>query len=663
MLVLGAAGWALQLALSPPHIAEVVASQVSSRTGRDLRIQGRLDWRLLPTPAVVAEDLSLANAAWGSQPDMLHVRRSVLRLGLWSLLQGRVHIDSVALEGVELLLETDAKGVGNWDLPQPAKTTTPPGKQGSAVPDVGIDALRLDAVQLALRDGPSGRMHTATLHHLTLERDAQGLALQAEAELRGQRWQASGHLGPIAQWLGNQADWPMQLGLRGAGARIDLKSSLRAGPTPRVAQVEFEAGIDKAEALAPWFGAAGRWPLPLLLKSSLTLSEGSVQADALTLSMAGQTLRGNADFRQGKPWQAQARLSAESLDLRPWLSRSASAGGAPSSRRQQLFDDEPLPIDALPQGNATLELRLAQLLLPGTPPIAAFKADAHLHPGNLKVEPLEFTVAGGQLRGSVTLNTTGAAVPRVKLLIDAAGLSAQTLAYAAGTGSYLSGGHVRLKTDLAMSGRSASALAGSASGELLLSIDDARLGDGAAALGLKLLPQLLSAITLQPQSATATRLECAVMRLPLRNGVAAVQRSIAIETPDLAISASGQIDLRNQTLELAFRPTPKHTLGLNTAQLASLVMAKGPLLDPKLTLDAKGAAGMALSIGAAVASGGMSSLGQSLLKQAGDLHPCQYALTGAVASSSDPGVKAQTSQSSPPPEQALPGLLRKLFKK
>ena len=661
VLLLGVAWLVLQQAFPPQRIAEIVASQVSSRTGREFRIQGRLEWRLLPKPAVIAEDMALANAPWGSRPDMLRIRRGALRLALWPLLRGQVHIDSVVFEGVDLLLETDAMGAGNWDMPQLAKAERAPGDPGPAVQQVGLDALRLDEVQLVFHDGASGRKHAVALQHLTLDRDAQGLALGAEAVLRDQRWQASGHLGAVAQLLANQTDWPMQIALRSAGARIDLTSRLLAGPAPRAARVEFDASIDKTEALAPWLDDAARLPLPLALKSSLALTTGSLQAAPLMLSLAGQTLQGSASVRAGKPWQAQARLSAESLDLTRWLPRSVAAGGAPAAKRQRLFDNKPLPIDSLPQGNATLELRIARLLLPGVPPISALKADARLRPGSLRIEPLAFGVAGGQMRGGITLDTADGAEPKMKVQIDAAGLSAEALARAADAGDYLAGGQVRLKADLAMSGRSASALAGSAHGELLAFMDDARLGDGAALAGLKLLPQLLRAITLQPQAAKSTQVECVVARLPFRNGVAAVQRSIAIETPDLAISAAGQIDLRSETMELVFRPTPKHALGLNTAQLASLVVAKGPLLDPKLTLDAKGAAGLALSIGAAVATGGLSALGQSLLKQGGDLHPCQYALTG-VAPKASPGATLPP-QAPASPEQVFPELLRKLFKK
>ncbi len=667
-LLFGGAWLALQQVFPPQRIADIVAAQVSSRTGRDFRIQGQLDWRLTPKLAVVAEDLTLANAPWGSRPDMLRVRRAAMQLELWPLLQGRVEIDSVTLDGVDVLLETDDKGTGNWQMPQLEKSESRPGSGGGggggeAAQTVDIDKLRLGDVFIAYHDGVSGRKQAITLQQLALDRNAQGLKLESEWVLQKQRWTASGQLGPVAQWLDNQADWPLQLALRSEGARIDVKGRQLHGAARRTGRLDIDASVDKAAALAPWLDSAARVPLPVLLKTSLTLTTESVRAEALTLSLAGQILKGSATVRSGKPWQAQASLDAESLDLsRMWPSGPAGGGGSSTARRQ-LFDDQPLPIDTLPQGMATLQLRIARLLLPDLPPLSAVQADAQLRPGSLKIEPLAFGVAGGQVRGGVTLNTSDAA-PRLNLRIDGNGLSAETLARAAGAGNYLAGGQLQLKTDLAMTGRSTAELAAGANGELLLSIKDARLGDGVAPIGPNLLPQLLRALTLKPEMAKVTQVDCAVMRLPLRNGVAKVDRSIAVETPDLAISAVGSVDLRDQLMELAFHPTPKHALGLNTAQLASLVMAKGPLLDPKLTLDAKGAADMALSIGAAVATGGLSMLGQSLLKQTGDLHPCQYALTGVAAPrKAANGAAAAQPQAPPSPQQVLPGLLRKLFNK
>ena len=122
-------------------------------------------------------------------------------------------------------------------------------------------------------------------------------------------------------------------------------------------------------------------------------------------------------------------------------------------------------------------------------------------------------------------------------------------------------------------------------------------------------------------------------------------------------------DLRDQTLELAIRPGTRKALGVNPAQLASLVVAKGPIRDPKLTLDAKGAANLALAIGAAAATGGWSALASGLAGPASDPHPCVYALTGveAKAPAAPAGSKPAPKQPAAGPEE-LRKLLRGIFK-
>ena len=239
------------------------------------------------------------------------------------------------------------------------------------------------------------------------------------------------------------------------------------------------------------------------------------------------------------------------------------------------------------------------------------------------------------------------------------------MARAAGSGDKVGGGRLDLKATLAMTGATPRALAAGANGDVLVSIKDVTLAEGAVPIGPNLLPRLLQIVQPQRGASKATRVECAVARLPLRNGVAMVDRSIAAETNELTFSASGNIDLRDQTLELAIRPNTRKALGVNPAQLASLVVAKGPLLDPKLTLDAKAAANVALAIGAAAASGGWSLLGKNLLNQAGDPHPCVYAATGVAAKAdATPAAPAGKSGGKAPADKPdeLQKLMRRFFK-
>ena len=99
--------------------------------------------------------------------------------------------------------------------------------------------------------------------------------------------------------------------------------------------------------------------------------------------------------------------------------------------------------------------------------------------------------------------------------------------------------------------------------------------------------------------------------------------------------------------------------------LASLVVAKGPLLEPKLTLDARGVASAALSIGAAAATGGLSALGQGLVRQASDPHPCVFAQTGVAAKpAAQPASPGAPGGSKPPAGKPddVRQLLRNLFR-
>jgi hypothetical protein len=154
-----------------------------------------------------------------------------------------------------------------------------------------------------------------------------------------------------------------------------------------------------------------------------------------------------------------------------------------------------------------------------------------------------------------------------------------------------------------------------------------------------------------------------VLRLPLAGGVARIDRTIAIETDQLVASASGEVRLTDETLSLAVRPSARRDLAKAIPlDLASLVVVKGPILDPSLTLDPKGVAAMAAAIGAAGATGGLSLFAERLWQGSSDPHPCRFAATGQAAPAPKPA-PSPTQPAAPTQPGALPDLLQKLFKK
>ena len=139
-----------------------------------------------------------------------------------------------------------------------------------------------------------------------------------------------------------------------------------------------------------------------------------------------------------------------------------------------------------------------------------------------------------------------------------------------------------------------------------------------------------------------TELQCAVIRLPLASGTAKIDRSIAFETNKLGATASGTLDFRNETMDLSIKPQLRKGITLNIDQFASLVSFHGPFNAPTVGIDAKASAATVATLGAAMATGGTSLLGQVLYKSAtADTGaPCDIALgrggSGSAAVAKDP---------------------------
>jgi len=82
-----------------------------------------VDWGDPPI-RITAEDIHVANADWGTRPEMFAARRLELEVRPWPLLRMRYVVPRLALDGPNLLLEKSKDGKGNWSFGA-AKAATP----------------------------------------------------------------------------------------------------------------------------------------------------------------------------------------------------------------------------------------------------------------------------------------------------------------------------------------------------------------------------------------------------------------------------------------------------------------------------------------------------------------------------------------------------------
>lgn len=157
---------ALPLIFDPNRYRNDIVKAVREQTGRELKIEGKLGWSILPRLAIEANRLELANAAGFGREPFARIEAAGAQVALWPLFAGRVRVDTIYMHGLTVNLAKNAAGTTNWaDLvkpgePKPAKPVAPakPGAEAAAAPVEALVINRLDIrnTTLTYRDEQSG---------------------------------------------------------------------------------------------------------------------------------------------------------------------------------------------------------------------------------------------------------------------------------------------------------------------------------------------------------------------------------------------------------------------------------------------------------------------------------------------------------------------------
>ena len=254
--------------------------------------------------------------------------------------------------------------------------------------------------------------------------------------------------------------------------------------------------------------------------------------------------------------------------------------------------------------------------------------DAHLDASELQAKTM-----GGIVHGTLKVDATHPVEPSLALNAQATGLELSQLLAAGGSPRQVKGGKTDLTVNVTTRGTTERQWAQHASGNVLAVVGPAQVANSKETdTGLGKIAQAVNPLR---GAQAETELKCVVVRLPLHDGIAHVDHSIAAETRELGVLASGTIDLRNETLDLSITPRTRVALPVDLGQVASLVHVSGALASPSVTVDARAAAATIATLGAAASKGGMAGVAAALAAKPGATAdgpaPCDVALGKAPA--------------------------------
>lgn len=581
--------------ISPAKLTQMLVLEVREATGRELMIAGPVRLGFFPKIAVSAEQVSLSNASWAKSPQMASLEKVALEINLLPLLSRRIEVSSIQLSGLILHLETNAKSDGNWLMG--ASPSSPDAAQANAKKAARdadtVDRNRVLIENLNLTSGqihyqPSGgALSNYGISRLSLQKSGSDTAISADVKQDALAIAIKGKMTSIREVLGS-------IGTEAIDVHFDFEVALGGKPTQLKGTVALNPSKPSQFDLSFKAGELDLSALPAFASPAPTTSAPAASA---------------ANTAATKTPNAVAPASP------------ASAAARPTDR---FFGDKPLPLDYLPNGNGTLNVDIAQLVLPSKVVLKKVVTLIRLSPQQIDIPKVGFQLGNGQFDGSARIGNPQS-LPNWAFKGQASGFTLEQLLASTDSKGKVSGGDMRAAFNFTSSGMSPHQIASGLNGQSQITIGSARLASSFMNQGGDVLITLFDAINPMRKKSNETTLECAVAYLPVKNGVVTVRDSIGVETDRLNIILSGLVNLNSEQINLAFYPKEKSglTAGLD---LASLVRLQGSLVKPQVGINKEAAVNQALALGLGFLTGGASILAQNAAGVMNKPHPCREAM-------------------------------------
>ncbi len=599
----------LSTLISPAKLTQMLVLEVREATGRELTIAGPVRLGFFPKIAVSAEQVSLSNAAWAKKLQMASLEKVALEISLLPLMSGRIEVNSIQLAGLVLNLETNAKGDGNWVMGNAASPsgTAVSSSTGAAQANeknsasdadtAGRNAVLIENLHLIngqIHYQPSSAAASSyAISRLSLQKSGSDTVISADVKQDTLAIAIKGKMTSIREVM-------RSVGTEAIDIHFDFELALGGQPT----QLKGTAALNPSKPS----------------RFDLSFKAGELDLSALPAFTSPKSPTASAPTKPTSVASSANTAATKAFNTIAPPSQTPTAGRA----AERFFGDTPLPLDYLPNGNGTLNVDIAQLVLPSKVVLKKVVMSARLSPQQIDIPKAAFQLGNGQFDSSVRISNLQGS-PSWVFKGQASGFTLEQLLASTASKGKVSGGDMRAAFNFTSSGISPHQIASSLNGQSQITIGSARLASSLMSQGGDVFITLFDAINPMRKKSNETTLECAVAYLPVKSGMVTVRDSIGVETDRLNIVLTGSVNLNSEQINLAFYPKEKSglTAGLD---LASLVRLQGSLVKPQVGINKEAAVNQALALGLGFLTGGASIVAQNAQGAMNKPHPCREAM-------------------------------------
>ena len=556
---------------------------VLEKTGRALVIGGDLTLHpAWPVPRLRAQAVTFANPSWAQAPQMLAADSVEVSLDLLALLRGRIAFPEVALARPEVFLEAAPDGRKTWllDLQQSDESARIP-----------IGRIRLDLGRLAYVDS-GGKTHVEA--EISTTEAPAGLVFSASGSYRGQPLKAQGSGGPVLAL--RDESLPYALKVEAAFGRTNVKAEGTVTSLIKFSAADLQLWLqgDSLAQLYPLLGIALPATRPYVTAGRI-VREGALWRYEKFIGRIGRSDIGGTlqvDLGGKRPFMHGALVSQrmDLVDLGPLIGTGVVGMAEKPVATGRVLPE--LPFDTASWDTLDADVTLSAGSILRSKETALEKLDSHLvlRDSVLTLDPLDFGLAGGELKALITLD--GHANPiQARARVGARRLQLGRMLPAVQNGP-ASVGQIDGDFDLAGHGNSVGRMLATADGRASLVVGQghvSRLLMETAGL------HLLEMLQLKVAGDKPVELRCAVADFGVQHGVMTAN-ALVLDTDVSTVVGSGSIDLGAERLDLTLKPGSRNA---SLISLRSPIHVTGTFAAPqagidKLSLLARGAGAVAL---------------------------------------------------------------------
>lgn len=550
----------------------------AQQTGRVLAIKGDLTLKWAwPLPRLRAQAVTFANPPWAQERQMVTADAVELTLDLPQLLHQNIVFPELRLERPVIFLEQGRDGRKSWLLDL---------NQQDEAARIQIGRLALDHGTLGYDDAQqqtSIRSELSTSMTPAQDSAGSGLTFTAQGQYKGLAFTAKGSGGPVLALRDESTPYPMKIDATVGHTGVQAEGSITGLLTLSAVDLRLALHGDSLEQLFPLLGIVFPPTHAYATEGQLVHTGSTWRYQPFSGHIGHSDIAGSLQLdTAGKRPALSADLTSRLLDfddLGPMIgSRPGSVVQAATGpkARGRVLPDLPFQPERWNSVDAEVQWRAQTLRRAAALPLENLVSHLSLRDSVLTLAPLDFGLAGGQLNARISLDGRSDPI-QAQAQVQAKKVLLAKL-FPTFRLSKSSIGQVNGEFDLSGSGNSVGRMLASSNGRLSLVVTG---GEVSKLMMEKAGLHLWEILALNLSGDRLVKLRCAVADFDVTQGRMRAS-ALVFDTEVTTLSATGSIDLGQETLDLTLHQDTKHT---SLLALRSPIYVRGSFAQPEVLVD------------------------------------------------------------------------------